>query len=186
MVAAETSTVWPVADIFEFVLSMDLRTDITDDELAELRWHVGQGPRPERLPLGSDNYLPTHPLGDPEDPDCEWETEEPAPAFARRGGAGKVGGALVAELVAREQPDGWSLTVRQEAHPDEFYQLRTLLDWLGRNSLDAAAGGIPFFVGYLRCYESTEVEPLILSDGRIRLPEEVEAHTPDWQPPQAP
>jgi hypothetical protein len=172
-----------VADIFEFVLSMDIRTDITDDELAELQWHVGQGPRPERLPLGTDNYLASYPLGDPSDPDCEWQTEDPDPAFARRGGALRVGGALVAELVRREQPDGWSLTVRQELHPDNFYQLRTLLDWLGRFSVNAGIEGLPFFVGYLRFYESIEIEPLILSDGRIRLPEEVELQTPDWQAP---
>src|SRR5947207_5394331 len=46
-----------VGDLYELVLSIDLRGDITDDELAELRWHVGQGPRPERLPIGTDAYL---------------------------------------------------------------------------------------------------------------------------------
>jgi hypothetical protein len=145
---------------------MDIRADVTDDELAELRWHVGQGPRPERLPSGVDSsvlfssptaagtasagrarharvrrptnaapnasvtaaarLLPgvspggfavgdvrtcgarvvgrcrrTYPLGNPADPDCEWETEEPSPAFAQRGAAIRVGGVLVAELVER-------------------------------------------------------------------------------------
>ncbi|GII01103.1 hypothetical protein [Planobispora takensis] len=169
-----------MGDIYELVLSMDIRADITDDELAELRWHVGVGPRPERLPFGTDNYLDAYPLGDPNDPDCEWETAEPEPAFAQRGAAWKVGGALVAELVRREQPDGWSLTVRQELHPDAFYQLRTLLAWLGRSSLNAHAAGIEFFVGHLRFYESVEIAPLILLDGRIRVPSAVESHTPHW------
>ncbi|MGP3916698.1 hypothetical protein [Nonomuraea sp. 10N515B] len=91
-----------MADIYELVLSVDIRADVTDDELAELRWHVGQGARPERLPIGTDRYVETYPLGDPDDPDCEWEDAEPAPVFAQRGAARRVGGALVAELAARE------------------------------------------------------------------------------------
>ncbi|MEU7853888.1 hypothetical protein [Nonomuraea sp. NPDC049141] len=169
-----------MADIYELALTVDLRPDITDDELAELRWHVGQGPRPERLPIGTDNYLEAYPLGDPDDPDCEWETAEPEPAFTQRGAALLVGGVLVAELAGRERSDGWALTVRQEVHPDAFYQLRTLLEWLGRCSANAQTDGSEFFVGYLRFCESVEIEPLVLSNGRIHLPEAIESHTPHW------
>jgi hypothetical protein len=170
-----------VADIYELVLSMDIRADVTDDELAELRWHLGQGPRPERLPIGTANYLETYPLGDPDDPECAWETAEPEPVLAQRGTARKVGGAAVAELVSREQQDGWSLTVRQELHPDAFYQLRALLAWLGRSSVNAQTSSIEFFVGYLRFHESIEIAPLILLNGQIRLPKDIESHTPHWQ-----
>ncbi|WP_336216892.1 hypothetical protein [Nonomuraea sp. LPB2021202275-12-8] len=171
-----------MGDIYELVLSVDIRADVPDDELAELRWHVGQGPQPERLPIGTDRYLDTYPLGDPDDPDCEWEDAEAEPLFAQRGAARRVGGALVAELVAREQSgDEWALTVRQEFHPDDFYQLRTLLDWLGRHSADAHASGIESFVGYMRFYESTEIAPLVLLNGRIRVPEDIESHTPHWE-----
>jgi hypothetical protein len=133
------------------------------------------------LPISTDNYLATYALGDPSDPDCEWETAEPEPAFAQRGAAWRVGGALVAELVRREESDAWALTVRQEFPPDDFYQLRTLLDWLGRSSANAHASGIEIFVGYMRFCESTDIEPLILLNGRIRLPEDIESHTPHWQ-----
>ncbi|WP_433362562.1 hypothetical protein [Streptosporangium sp. CA-115845] len=170
-----------MGDIYELVLSVDIRADVTDDELAELRWHVGQGPRPERLPIGTDRYVETYPLGDPDDPDCEWEDAEAEPVFARRGAAWRVGGALVAELVARERSDGWALTVRQELHPGDFYRLRTLLDWLGRCSVGANAGGVESFVGYLRFHESAEIAPLVLVDGRIRVPEDIESHTPHWE-----
>ncbi|MEU4537461.1 hypothetical protein AB0G15_21620 [Streptosporangium sp. NPDC023825] len=170
-----------MADIYEFVLSVNIRADVTDDELAELRWHVGQGPRPERLPIGTDRYVETYPLGDPDDPGCEWEDAEAEPVFARRGAARRVGGALVAELVARERPDGWALTVRQELHPDDFYQVRTLLAWLGRCSADAHAAGVESFVGYLRFHESAEIASLVLSNGRIRVPEDIESHTPHWE-----
>ncbi|GAA4205322.1 hypothetical protein GCM10022252_65720 [Streptosporangium oxazolinicum] len=171
----------PVGDIYELVLSVDIRAGVTDDELAELRWHVGQGPRPERLPIGTDRYVETYPLGDPDDPDCEWEDAEAEPVFAQRGAARWVGGALVAELVARERSDGWALTVRQELHPDDFYRLRTLLDWLGRCSVGAHAGGVESFVGYLRFHESAEIASLILVNGRIRVPEDIESHTPHWE-----
>jgi hypothetical protein len=33
----------------------------------------------------------------------------------------------------------------------------------------------------MRAYESLEIEPLILSEGWIRVPEDVQAWTPEWQ-----
>ena len=179
--AVRLGKVCPMGDMYEVVLTMDIRADVTGDELAELRWHVGQGPRPERLTMGTDNYLNTRPLGDPSDPDCEWDTDEPAPAFTLRGAGWKIEGALVAELVRREGPDGWSLTVRQEFHPDEFYQLRSMLNWLGPHSVNANVNDIPFFVGYMRFYENDEITPFVLLNGRIGLPESIESSTPHWQ-----
>ena len=170
----------PVGDLYELVLSIDLHGGITEDELTELRWHVGQEPRPERLPIGTDSYLETYPLGDPDDPDCEWESAEPAPVFGQRGAAWRVGGALIAELVRREQPAGWALTVRQELHPDMFYQLRTLLEWLGPRAVDRG-DGVECFVGYLRFSETPQITPLALTNGRIGIPADVQSHTPDWQ-----
>jgi hypothetical protein len=146
-----------------------------------VRWHVGQGPRPERLPSGADSYLATYPLGNPAEPDCEWETEVPSPAFAQRGAAIRVGGALSAELVEREDPGGWALTVRQELHPDDFYRLRTLLDWLGPRAVHAQDAGIEFVVGHLRFEESVHSEPFLLVNGRMRLPEDIESHTQHWR-----
>ncbi|MER5337903.1 hypothetical protein [Micromonospora sp. NPDC002717] len=169
-----------MGDLYEIVLSIDLRGDLTDDEFAELRWNVGQEPRPERLPIGTDAYRETYPLGDPDDPDCEWESAEPAPIFGQRGAARRVGGALIAELVERKQPDGWALTVRQELHPDMFYQLRTLLEWLGSRAVDRG-DGVERVVGYLRFHETTEITPLVLANGRIGIPADVRAHTPHWQ-----
>ncbi|MGB3444147.1 MAG: hypothetical protein WBA97_35870 [Actinophytocola sp.] len=169
-----------MADSYEIVLAMDIRADLTDDELAELRWHLGQGPLPERLPIGTDQYLPAFPLGDPGDPGCEWETAEPEPLFARHGPAHHIGGALVAVLADRETPRSRSLTVRQELHPDEFYSLRTILDWLGRHSTRDSG---EHYLGHLRFYENTETTPLVLSNGTIAVPEEITEYTPDWQPP---
>ena len=163
-----------VADIYELVLTVDLGPEISEPELAELRWQLGIGARPETYPIGSDNHVAAFPLGDPEDPDCQWETAEPEPFFAERGAAHHVGGALVSELVSG--PNGWALTVRQEVHPDSFYQLRTLLDWLGRR-----ARTVTPFVGYLRFYEEVVVSPFVLGDRGIVVPDAVAAYTPGWQ-----
>jgi hypothetical protein len=164
-----------MADLYELVLALDLRADLPSGQVAELRWHVGQGERPGTLVLGTDAYLEAFPLGDPGDPDCEWESAEPAPAFAVKGAASRIGGALVAALVPREKPAGWALTVRQELHPDQFYELRTMLGWLGRW---AARDG---FVGHLRFHESTTVTPLVVHSGHIEPPDDVVGHTPLWQ-----
>jgi hypothetical protein len=163
-----------VADVYEVVLAMDLGLEITEPELAELRWHLGAGDRPATYPIGSDNHVETFPLGDPSDPGCQWETADPEPLFAGRGAAQRVGGVLVSELVGG--PDGWSLTVRQEVHPDGFYHLRTLLAWLGARARRATS-----FAGYLRFHEEIEVSPLVVTDGEIAVPDDVAEHTPDWQ-----
>jgi hypothetical protein len=162
-----------MADSYEVVLAVDLDAGVDGDELAELRWHVGEGPVPARFPLGTDRYLPAHPLGDPGDPDCAWETAAPEPLFAGRGPARHIGGTLSAGV--RGAPGGWSLAVRQELHPDEFYALRALLAWLGRHG----TGG---HIGHLRCHEGTEVTPLVLTGGAVALPEDITAHTPHWEP----
>jgi len=172
-----------VADTYEVLLAVDIHGDLGDEELAELRWHLGQGPLPKRLPMGTDQYLPTFPLGDPEDPDCAWETAEPEPLFAQHGPAHHISGALVAVLTEREAPEGWSLTVRQELHPDEFYALRAFLYWLGPHSTHAP-GSSEHHIGHLRFHESTAVIPLVLSNGTIAQPDEITVHTPHWQPPR--
>jgi hypothetical protein len=157
-------TVSAVADLYELVLGLDLR-DLTPDEEAELRWHVGAAGRPERLVLGTDRSLPTWPLGDPADPDCEWETAEPEPAFANTGPAYRIGGLRMAAMETRD--NGWALTVRQELHPDDFPALRAILERLGPRAVHDG------FVGHLRFYESDAVMPLIVHDGRIALPDDV-------------
>lgn len=163
-----------MADVYEVVLAMDLGPEISEPELAELRWHLGIGERPATYPIGSDRYVEAFPLGDPADPGCRWETADPEPLFAGRGPADRVGGVLVAELAGG--PGGWALTVRQEVHPDGFYPLRTLLAWLGRH-----ARGTTSFAGYLRFHEEIGVTPLVVAAGAIAVPDDVEAHTPDWQ-----
>lgn len=82
-----------MADIFELFIALDLREGLADEEVAELRWHLGMGDRPEPLRIVA---------GLPEvscDDDGEAVGDErPEPLPAGRGGAWKVGGALVSVL----------------------------------------------------------------------------------------
>lgn len=39
-----------MSDVYELVVTVDLRDEITEQELAELRRHLGIGPQPERGP----------------------------------------------------------------------------------------------------------------------------------------
>jgi hypothetical protein len=145
------------------------------------RSHVGRDPAASGCPVApTRTWRPTR-SGTRRTPDCEWETAEPSPAFAQRGAAIRVSGALVAELVERKDPEGWALTVRQELHPDDFYRLRTELAWLRTRAAHAQDSGIEFVVGYLRLEESVDSEPFLLVNGPIQLPEDIESHTPDWQ-----
>ncbi|MDA2811815.1 hypothetical protein O4J56_14325 [Nocardiopsis sp. RSe5-2] len=36
-----------MADVFELAITVDLRDEISEEEVAELRWHLGLGPEPE-------------------------------------------------------------------------------------------------------------------------------------------
>lgn len=156
-----------MADRYELVLDVDLAPILTEDELAELRWHVGRSPQPDRLVLGTDKFLPAFPLGDPTDPDCEWETADPEPLFAAA-----EPDAPAADLTSRT-PAGWHLKARQEFHPDSFPALRAFLEWLGPRVTE------PGQIGHLRSYEDTEPEPVLAENQTIILPPALIEHTED-------
>ncbi|MER6612141.1 hypothetical protein [Streptomyces xantholiticus] len=79
-----------MADIFELMLTLDLRDELSEEELAELRWHLGLGPRPKVLRIVTDFPFVV------EDDHGELVIEDrPEPLLGRHGEASKVGGALV-------------------------------------------------------------------------------------------
>lgn len=53
------------------------------------------------------------------------------------------------------------MTVRQEAHPDGFHDLRRLVLWLGARTTTAGP------IGYLRFYESYVPDILIVESGTV-------------------
>ncbi|MGY3205379.1 hypothetical protein [Streptomyces sp. TE5632] len=126
-----------MADIYELQLTLDLPDSLPPRDLALLRWHLGE--ESSRQDDGHDGY--EYPL---------WDA---------RGPARRIGGALVGELCS--DGDGWALTVRQEAHPDEFDDLRRLVLWLGARTTSVGA------IGHLRFYESDVPDVLIAQAGKV-------------------
>lgn len=145
-----------MADIYDFFLAIDLRDDFSEQELAELRWHLGLGPRPAELTILTDF--------------ATFEDDSPFPVLGRRGAGSRIGGVVLSLLEAR--PNGWALTTRQELHPDEFEELDAFLAWLaGKADYDYLAadgttksGGFGQFVGYLRWYEDAAIDKLLVID----------------------
>ncbi|MGW9206200.1 hypothetical protein ACWGR4_04355 [Embleya sp. NPDC055664] len=154
-----------MADIFELVLAVDLRDELSEDELTELRWHLGLGPKPEMLHIVTG--FPFVYEGDDGAPVVE---DRPEPLLGRHGEAYKAGGALVSVLLRRR--DGrWALTSRQEIHPDEFDLLGELLGWPAARAGDRHLridGGVD--LGWTRFHESRQAEPLVVRDGAVVWP----------------
>ncbi len=126
-----------MSDLYELQLSLDLPSDLSNDELKSLRWH-----------LGAEGH--EHP--DEQDDPNNW------PLFCYRGPATRIGGILTGDL--HHGPRGWSLTVRQEVHPDGFSHLDSLLTWLGARTTTLGT------VGYLRFLED-HLPDLFIADARL-------------------
>ncbi|TGA84536.1 hypothetical protein [Streptomyces sp. MZ04] len=154
-----------MADIYEISMAIDLRDDISEAEIAELRWHLGLGPQPKRLTI-----VRAFPVV-VEDDQGELVTEDdPQPLLGHQGAAWKVGGALASVLVRRDT--GWALTARQEFHPDDCDRLGELLTWLAGKAGDHhqrhdGSGPAGVLVGWTRFYEEERPEPLMVRDGKV-------------------
>lgn len=157
-----------VSDIYELAVSVDLRDELSEPELVELRWHLGIGPRPERLSIVTD--FPVVVEDEAGEPVIE---DEPRPLLAGSGAAWRIGGVLCSALAGRADlpRKGWSLASRQEIHPDEFEKAGELLCWLaGRvhdthRQLDGVVS-----IGHLRFHESLMPEELQVANGQIVWP----------------
>lgn len=157
-----------MADIYELSIVLNLREELSDDELAELRWHLGLGPKPETL-----HTVPTFPTVVEDDHGEPIVVDELAPLLDQYGAAWKVDGALVSVLLRTEKAryGAWALTVRQEIHPDEFDRTGALLSWLATkadNRHRASTGTVR--LGWTRFCESDQFEPLVARDGEVVWP----------------
>ncbi|NED14578.1 hypothetical protein [Streptomyces sp. SID9124] len=153
-----------MADIYELFMALDLREGIPDEEVAELRWHLGLGDRPEGL-----RTVAAFP-DVAEDGDGEVVEDRPEPLMAGRGRAWKIGGALVSLL---EQAPGkaWALTVRQELHPDDFDLTGELLRWLAGQVDDRHCGADgAVHLGWTRFFEADRFESLVVREGEVLWP----------------
>jgi hypothetical protein len=123
-----------MADTYELQLTLDLPDSLSQRELALVRWHLGEE-------------------------DGRQDGTYECPLWDGRGWARRIGGLHVAEL--RPIDGGWALAVRQEAHPDDFTDLRMILQWLGARTTTVGP------IGYLRFYESHVPDMLIVQSGKV-------------------
>lgn len=143
-----------MADLYEVLITAELRGDLSDAELAELRWHLGLGPQPERLAIVNGWYVVTTDEEGNELPEDQW-TVDRYPLLAERGVAdARVGGVVFSELARREDPGNtsWALTSRQVVHAEDLDLLGQLLRWLQDNAT-GYGGGPPHFSCHMRFFE---------------------------------
>ncbi|UQW99235.1 hypothetical protein [Streptomyces sp. RerS4] len=157
-----------MADIFELMLTLDLRDELSEEELAELQWHLGLGPQPKVLRIVTD--FPFAVEDDHGEPIVE---DHPQPLLGHHGEAYKVEGALVSVLLRKQDSrrSAWALTSRQEIHPDDFERTGELLTWLASKAGDfhrRPDGSVN--LGWTRFYEERQPEPLVVRDGMVIWP----------------
>ncbi|MGW6024217.1 hypothetical protein [Streptomyces sp. NPDC055099] len=153
-----------MADIYELSVALDLCADVSDEEIAELRWHLGLGPRPVSLTIV--RAFPVVVEDDEGQPVIE---DDPVPLLGCHDAASKVGGALTSALLSRE--GGWALTARQEIHPDDLDRVGELLVWLaGRAADHHESPGGSVHVGWIRFHEEDSPTPLTVRGGGVVWP----------------
>lgn len=136
-----------MADLHELLITAELSGDLRDDELAELRWHLGLGPMPAECVIVTDG-LPVVTVDDGGEPlpRDRWRVEA-YPLLAQHGPAdSRLGGIAYSQLARREEPHaaGWALSSRQVVHSDEFDQLTQLLVWLRERAIGYHGGPVAF------------------------------------------
>ncbi|MFJ1701057.1 hypothetical protein ACIOHC_39590 [Streptomyces sp. NPDC088252] len=158
-----------MSDVYELVITVDLRDEITEPEVAELRWHLRIGPRPERQSI-----VTGFPFVVVDDSGYPVVVDEPHPLLAESGAASRVGGVLCSALAGRADlpRKGWSLTSRQEIHPDEFDIVGELLSWLAvrAHSTHLIADQAAVRIGCIRFHEALTPDVLKVENGQVDWP----------------
>lgn len=118
-----------MSDYYDLFLTLELRRDLAQEVLREIRYHFGLEPvAPTRFRSLPDNG---------------WYLDEPYPYFMGAAASHAFPGADVAVLVT--QDDRTALTVRQCIHDDELGWALQLTEWLAQQS---TANGWIGFLGY--------------------------------------
>lgn len=151
-----------MADVFELTLALDLHDPLSEEELAELHWHLGLGPKPEILRI-----VTAFPVAMEDEHGNVVVEDHPEPLLGCHGEeAFKTGGALVSALVRRQdsRSGAWALTSRQEIHPDDFERTGELLSWLATKAVDAhrCSDDGDVHLGWIRFCEEVQPKPLVV------------------------
>ncbi|MFF2964978.1 hypothetical protein ACFVT1_40325 [Streptomyces sp. NPDC057963] len=93
--------------------------------------------------------------------------------MGQHGDASKVAGALVSVLLPKQdmRRHAWTLTSRQEIHPDDFERTGELLAWLANKTGDFHRdpdGGVR--LGRIRFHGERQPDPLVVRDGTVVWP----------------
>lgn len=164
-----------MADAYELLLSANLPSDLSDPEIAELRWHLGLGPEPAELALVTDFQELV--IGDDGEPEVDEHgafvmSHQPYQLLAEKGVAWHIGGVLLSEMqrstdnTTSRRSDEWVLTTRQEMHPDELdHRLEHLLLWLSERAISPA-----HLQCHLRFHEDLEFDRVTIEDGKVIWP----------------
>ncbi|SPL88110.1 unnamed protein product [[Actinomadura] parvosata subsp. kistnae] len=171
------------------MFAMDVRDDLPDTELAELRWHLGLGPRPAHL---TEETIIVNEVLDLLDEDQEpvrdehgdWVIKQlPEPAWSDGSpyAASKLPGAGFSVLVRSDDRDTgrWALTCRWEIHPDGHGEVAELMGWLTARLHEDHHS----FSGYQRWYEDDRLEQLSIQDGEVVARRDGGFVPPFWDEP---
>jgi len=150
--------------MFEFVVSVVLRDELSIDDVAELRWHLGLGELPECGPRIGGGVCRVA-----EDEDGELVTLDPEPLLGAHGPAWKIGGMLGASL--ERSTTGWRLDARQEMHAEMLEESTELMRWLYRRvEADFVRADGSVEIARMRWYEDTESTALVVRDDQLYWP----------------
>jgi hypothetical protein len=172
------------------MVAIDLRGDLAERDVAELRWQVGLGPRPphitERTIVVNDVLdLLTDEQEPVQNENGDWVIKQfPEPAWhdGSPHAASRTFGVDFSSLVHVNDGGGerWALTCRWEVHPDGCAEVARLFGWLAaRLHKDGS------FFGYQRWYEDDEPELLGIRDGKIMARRKGTFVPPFWDEPDA-
>jgi hypothetical protein len=122
--------------------NIDLRDDLSEAQLAEVRWHLGLGPQPAEVTIVTTTYIvPAE--------DGSWP-EVLLPVLAGKGEAVYFRGGQVSAMARRSfERSGRGITARQELHVDGIEDLRTFVAWLVGHA-DCNRDEV---IGYLRRFD---------------------------------
>jgi hypothetical protein len=141
-----------VSDYYDLYLALELREDLPEETLRELRYHCGLETEPPKTFQAFD--------------DDGWYWDEPYPYLAAGKPSHAFAGADVTALVAAD--DRISLTVRRCVHDDELGWAMMMANWLASLSTNWAHTEGGYWIGYLRYTENYLPNPLFYADGQVQ------------------